>query len=95
MKVVFDYCFTLVSCETSVFCLFGKCRPAGVRSEVAPLLQEPPSGLKMVAMNNYLGMGIDAELSLAFHLAREENPEKCTSRCRAVVVLRNHFYSGA
>ena len=36
--------------------------------------------LKMATMNNYFGIGIDAELSLAFHLAREENPEKCTSR---------------
>ncbi|XP_002128509.2 diacylglycerol kinase theta [Ciona intestinalis] len=41
-----------------------------------------PEGLKMVAMNNYFGIGIDAELSLAFHLAREENPERCTSRLR-------------
>merc|ERR1739838_648724 len=38
--------------------------------------------LKMATMNNYFGIGIDAELSLAFHLAREENPEKCTSRLR-------------
>uniref|UniRef100_H2ZEB4 Diacylglycerol kinase accessory domain-containing protein n=1 Tax=Ciona savignyi TaxID=51511 RepID=H2ZEB4_CIOSA len=41
-----------------------------------------PEGLKMVAMNNYFGIGIGAEITLAFHLAREENPEKCTSRFR-------------
>nr|CAB3237551.1 diacylglycerol kinase theta [Phallusia mammillata] len=44
--------------------------------------EEVPKGLKMITMNNYLGIGIDAELSLAFHLAREENPERCTSRFR-------------
>ena len=31
-------------------------------------------------MNNYFGIGIDAALSLDFHLAREESPEKFTSR---------------
>ncbi|XP_066297998.1 diacylglycerol kinase theta-like [Branchiostoma lanceolatum] len=31
-------------------------------------------------MNNYFGVGIDADLCLGFHLAREENPEKFTSR---------------
>ncbi|XP_039264167.2 uncharacterized protein LOC120339981 [Styela clava] len=39
-----------------------------------------PSGPKVVTMNNYLGIGIDAEVSLAFHIAREENPEKFSSR---------------
>ncbi|XP_026186298.1 diacylglycerol kinase theta isoform X2 [Mastacembelus armatus] len=38
---------------------------------------EPP---KIVQMNNYFGLGIDAELSLDFHLAREDDPEKFTSR---------------
>ncbi|XP_035303637.1 diacylglycerol kinase theta isoform X2 [Cricetulus griseus] len=38
---------------------------------------EPP---KIVQMNNYCGIGIDAELSLDFHQAREEEPGKFTSR---------------
>ncbi|XP_037118931.1 diacylglycerol kinase theta-like isoform X4 [Syngnathus acus] len=35
---------------------------------------------KIVHMNNYLGVGIDAELSLDFHQAREDDPEKFSSR---------------
>lgn len=31
-------------------------------------------------MNNYFGIGIDADLCLDFHMAREENPDKFTSR---------------
>ncbi|XP_023109142.2 diacylglycerol kinase theta [Felis catus] len=38
---------------------------------------EPP---KIVQMSNYCGIGIDAELSLDFHHAREEEPGKFTSR---------------
>ncbi|XP_043915042.1 diacylglycerol kinase theta [Protopterus annectens] len=38
---------------------------------------EPP---KIVQMNNYFGLGIDAELSLDFHQAREEDPDKFNSR---------------
>uniref|UniRef100_A0A3B5BIV4 diacylglycerol kinase (ATP) n=1 Tax=Stegastes partitus TaxID=144197 RepID=A0A3B5BIV4_9TELE len=34
----------------------------------------------IVQMNNYFGIGIDAELSLDFHLAREDEPDKFTSR---------------
>lgn len=36
---------------------------------------------QIVQMSNYCGIGIDAELSLDFHQAREEEPSKFTSRC--------------
>lgn len=35
---------------------------------------------RIFLMNNYFGLGIDADLNLDFHLAREENPGKFTSR---------------
>ena len=37
-------------------------------------------------MSNYCGIGIDAELSLDFHQAREEEPGKFTSRCHGAGV---------
>ncbi|XP_036903254.1 diacylglycerol kinase theta isoform X2 [Sturnira hondurensis] len=47
----------------------------GAENSMADL--EPP---KIVQMSNYCGIGIDAELSLDFHQAREEEPSKFTSR---------------
>ena len=34
----------------------------------------------VMVMNNYFGIGIDADLCLDFHNAREENPNKFNSR---------------
>ena len=39
---------------------------------------------RIYVMNNYFGIGIDAELSLDFHEAREANPDKFNSRCAAI-----------
>jgi len=36
-------------------------------------------------MNNYFGIGIDAKITLDFHMKREEHPEKCRSRTRNFV----------
>lgn len=35
---------------------------------------------QIFVMNNYFGIGIDADLCLDFHNAREENPDKFNSR---------------
>ncbi|VDO03540.1 unnamed protein product [Rodentolepis nana] len=39
---------------------------------------------RIFVMNNYFGLGIDADLNLDFHLAREENPAKFNSRLVAL-----------
>lgn len=39
---------------------------------------------QIFVMNNYFGIGIDADLCLDFHNAREENPNKFNSRCASL-----------
>lgn len=43
-------------------------------------LGSAPEENNIIVMNNYFGIGIDAELCLEFHNAREENPNKFNSR---------------
>lgn len=43
-----------------------------------PASDENKSGV--LVMNNYFGIGLDADLCLAFHNARKENPQKFQSR---------------
>lgn len=44
---------------------------------------------EMFVMNNYFGLGLDADICLDFHMAREENPNKFNSRF--VIVIECFF----
>jgi diacylglycerol kinase (ATP) len=54
--------------------------PSLLPSAQSPTSQALLTSPQSVVMNNYCGIGLDAAISLEFHNAREENPEKFTSR---------------
>ncbi|XP_035701794.1 diacylglycerol kinase delta isoform X4 [Folsomia candida] len=57
-----------------------------VASPLMDMEEQLGSGFKeRCVMNNYFGIGIDAKITLAFHLKREEHPELCGSRIRNFV----------
>lgn len=72
---------------TSPFGFVGQALLFNTDTLCAPIAQvnnEPLSDLfaEKAVMNNYFGIGLDAKLSLEFHMTREEHPEKCKSRMR-------------
>ena len=46
--------------------------------------------MQIFVMNNYFGLGLDADLCLDFHNAREEKPEKFNSRLHNKGFLLNY-----
>ncbi|KAL3117994.1 hypothetical protein niasHT_005237 [Heterodera trifolii] len=46
----------------------------------AQLMSNPEDQTSMIIMNNYFGIGIDADVCLRFHNKRDANPEKFSSR---------------
>jgi len=56
-------------------------RPISEEGNDAPLsAQTNEDNAQIFVMNNYFGLGLDADLCLDFHNAREEKPEKFNSR---------------
>jgi diacylglycerol kinase (ATP) len=43
-------------------------------------------------MNNYFGLGLDADICLDFHMAREENPNKFNSRFGLILLITFRIY---
>lgn len=44
------------------------------------MMSNPEDQTSMIIMNNYFGIGIDADVCLRFHNKRDANPEKFSSR---------------
>jgi len=54
--------------------------PAAILDSDCQIADTNEENTQMYVMNNYMGVGIDAELSLSFHNARQKNPDKFNSR---------------
>ncbi|VDK23926.1 unnamed protein product, partial [Anisakis simplex] len=48
--------------------------------ETEQMMSNPEDQTSMIIMNNYFGIGIDADVCLQFHNKRDANPEKFSSR---------------
>ncbi|KAK0404838.1 hypothetical protein QR680_017658 [Steinernema hermaphroditum] len=48
--------------------------------ETEQMMSNPEDQTSMIIMNNYFGIGIDADVCLKFHNKRDANPEKFSSR---------------
>ncbi|XP_048489589.1 diacylglycerol kinase theta isoform X5 [Plutella xylostella] len=56
--------------------------PVGLFTASVQAGSQSEDNSQILVMNNYFGIGIDADLCLDFHNAREENPNKFNSRLR-------------
>ena len=52
----------------------------GSKALVATTAQTKEDNAQIFVMNNYFGIGLDADVCLTFHNLREEKPEKFNSR---------------
>ena len=51
----------------------------GIKPRISAV-QQSEDNAQIFVMNNYFGIGLDADLCYAFHTEREHNPEKFNSR---------------
>uniref|UniRef100_A0A914RSV8 diacylglycerol kinase (ATP) n=1 Tax=Parascaris equorum TaxID=6256 RepID=A0A914RSV8_PAREQ len=63
--------------------------------ETEQMMSNPEDQTSMIIMNNYFGIGIDADVCLQFHNKRDANPEKFSSRLfnKTQYVCKRHFSS--